>query len=154
MDTNDLFPDSGQTGGGTALPAVAAQTPTGVDAALRAVDHATAAVTAITEAGATVAQALEAATMQNQAPAPSDPVMQQLASLHARVTGVENVTNVLAGAIGAGAMGAGVSQTAAPIISRIGKVEAAVESLANFAETAAPLFERLKSLFAHFGGKF
>lgn len=87
----------------------------------------------------------EAAIKANQQPAPSDPVLQQLAALTSRVETLEKSYETLADA----------HNTLIGQVSTRTNVEADVAALVKAAEAAEPFIARLKHLFeVHWAGKF
>lgn len=141
-DTNDTGAGSGQSGSGT-VPGSASPTapPSAQDTVgiVAGIEHAALQAGSIAALGATAETAVEAALGNNQAPAPTDPIVQQVQSVAARVEAVELVVNKL---------------VPANVHDRLLAAEQTIAALVTAAEQTAPLFGKLWHFFeVHLGGK-
>lgn len=143
---------SGQSGSGTVpgsttataevVPAAQREEPTssvtsgGVE---QQFDHLVLQAGSLAAIGATAETAIEAALGTNQSPAPTDPVLQQIAAIESRVTSVETIVN---------------ATTPPEYHARLLALEETVAALIKLAEEAAPWWTKIVHLFdVHFSGK-
>lgn len=145
MDTTTTDADTsgsggGQSGSGT-VPGSASPTAPALDVGtfVAGIEHAALQAGSIAALGATAETAIEAALGTNQAPAPTDPIVQQVQWLNSRVQSVEQVVNALA---------------PANVHDRLLAAEQTIAALATAAEQSAPLFAKVWHFFeVHLGGK-
>jgi len=135
----------GQSGDGDALPA--AQVPTDADAigATLGLTHKQVADNALIAAGASNPQTvMDAARGTNAAPAPTNPLEQQVALWTSRVKALETDFDNVKG-------WAGVIPGAMPIVTRVSQLEAGINTALEFINDIAPLMDKLRGMLKEAG---